>query len=95
MLEFKEEKLGFYNTLKAYLNGKYVGRVDFDYNPYQTDKDGFDLIFITVDKEHRRTGIATKMLKHLQDKYGTIHWNGKNKDGESLYKSYYSDLKQS
>ena len=95
MLEFKEEKMSFYRTLKAYLDGKYAGRVDFDYNQYKVDNDGFNLIMVYVDKDFRRKGIATKMLKHLQDKYGIIHWNGKTSDGESLYKAYYSDLKQS
>ena len=58
--------------------------------------DKIRLIMVIVDEEYRRQGIATKMLRHLQDKYKQeILWNGKTKDGESLYKSYYSDLKQS
>jgi GNAT superfamily N-acetyltransferase len=95
MLTFTEKKSPFYRTLKAELDGQSVGRVDFEYNPYKEAEDGFNLIMVYVNKEYRRQGIATKMLKHLQDKYGTIHWNGKTSDGESLYKSYYSDLKSS
>jgi hypothetical protein len=49
---------------------------------------------VYVEKPYRRQKIATQMLKYLQDKYGDIIWNGKTKDGESLYKSFYSDLNQ-
>lgn len=90
MLKFKEENLTFYRTLKGYLDGKYVGRIDFDYNKYL---DELKLIMVFVDKDYRRQGVASKLLRYLQDKYGEIIWNGKTKDGESLYKAYYSNFK--
>ena len=90
MLKFKEINHNFYTTLETYIDDKKVGRVDFDYNKYF---DELKLIMVYVEKPYRRQKIATQMLKYLQDKYGDIIWNGKTKDGESLYKSFYSDLK--
>ena len=93
MLEFVEVKHPFYRTLEAKLDGKKVGRVDFELD-IMIDK--IRLIMVFVDKEYRRQGIATKMLKYLENKYNQeILWNGKTSDGESLYKAYYRDLKQS
>ena len=91
MLKFKESDNSVHKTLDAYLDNTKVGRADFDYNKYT---DELHLIMIYVDKDHRRKNIATEMLKYLQNKYGEIIWGGKTQDGESLYKSYYSDLKR-
>jgi GNAT superfamily N-acetyltransferase len=91
MLNFIEVKHPFYRTLEARIGDKKVGRVDFELD-IMIDK--IRLIMVYVEKDYRRQGIATKMLKYLENKYKQeILWNGKTKDGESLYKAYYSDLK--
>lgn len=93
MIRFEEEKVAFHMTLNAYLDDTYVGRVDFDIDDYEPTKSGIDLIMVYVNDDQRRKGVATKMLKYLENKYGQVKWNGKTPDGESLYKSYYVDLK--
>ena len=87
MLRFEESRTPFYRTITAFLDDKKVGRVDFDLD-IMNDK--VKLIMVFVEKEYRRKKIATALLKHLQDKYGEIVWNGKTKEGESLYKSFYT-----
>jgi ribosomal protein S18 acetylase RimI-like enzyme len=88
MLDIREKDLSFYKTVEAYVDGKIVGHIDFDYNKYN---DEILIIMIKVDEAYRRQGIATNMLKYIENKYKCpISWTGKTKDGESLYKSYYT-----
>jgi GNAT superfamily N-acetyltransferase len=85
MLRFEEQRYDKYIIIKSYLDNKYVSRIEFI---VRFNIPHLDIIY--VEKEYRRKGIATQMLKYLQKTYNKdIIWGGKTKEGEQLYKSFY------
>lgn len=60
-----------------------LGRIDF-----KKDSLDVEIVFIYVEKDKRRKGIATKMLTNLSERYNVI-WDGRfTKEGRQLYENW-------
>lgn len=109
-----EKDIKFNNSMNGYHHGQSdmtltakIGDIIVGYIDYSVYEDQPYLKMIEVHHSHKRKGIATLMLKHLQSLYPNeeIDWGMMTDDGSELYKklnfkkvknfdpTYYNSLK--